>query len=157
MSPENSTKHPVKSDSPESDDGELVSRVKNPESSVIRESYSYRGPIPDPAMLEKYEQIHPGAIKWILNASEEERKHRHKMEEFATKNHFGDIGRGQWFAFLTVALTMAVAAYLAHLEQGWPAGILGSVGLLGLVYVFVQGRKDSKESGSAGINIDNSD
>ena len=99
MSLRNSTKHPVKPDSAESEDSELVTRVKDLESSV---HYTFKGPIPDPNTLKKYEQTHPGAIEWILNASDEERRHRHKIEEFVTKSYFMDIRRGQQFAFGTV-------------------------------------------------------
>ena len=41
----------------------------------------YEGPIPDPKTLQAYEDVHPGAIDWILEQAKDQGRHRRKLEK----------------------------------------------------------------------------
>ena len=114
------------------------------------------GVLTDPKSLAEYEAVAPGSATKILEKFFEqvttEQKHRHAMDQqlLATEKehetkilHQGD--RGQWMA-LTVALAgFVLVAWLAHIDKSVLAGLIGSLDLLGLVSVFIYGRKKQSE------------
>ncbi len=108
----------------------------------------YQGPIPTPDVLKKYNVLLPGAADRILSMAEQEAAHRHKMEERALEIEFEDLKArardsrwGQIFGFLIGFFTVVAGTYTVTLGYQWPGGFIGTSGVLGLVSVFVIGRK----------------
>jgi uncharacterized membrane protein len=100
----------------------------------------YEGPIPPASELAKYQKILPDAPERILRMAEKEQDLKIHMN----KRFDAYKTRGQIFALFCVAITAALAAYLAKL--GYPA--LGSMifggTLATIVCAFIYGkRKDS--------------
>lgn len=108
----------------------------------------HAGPLPPPEVLAEYERAIPGVGQEIVRAFTEERQHRHDLErkrdasfrdlEFA---HIETVRRGMRYG-LTVALAaLGVTAFAAAKGQAVVAAIVGSVDIVGLVAVFVLGRR----------------
>jgi len=41
----------------------------------------FKGPLPPPEMLQRYEEIHPGTAERVLQQFERETQHRHAIEQ----------------------------------------------------------------------------
>lgn len=113
---------------------------------------SRSGPIPDPDTLERYEQIHPGAAKLILDRFELEGNHRHAMENRAIEADIADMQAdrseaklGQWLAFIVTIAAFAVVVVAIIYNQPWVASFLGGTTLVALVTAFLIGRKRTGE------------
>ncbi|WP_437590233.1 DUF2335 domain-containing protein [Sorangium sp. So ce1000] len=114
------------------------------------------GVLTDPKSLAEYEQVAPGYASKILDKFFEqvalEQVHRHSLEREALatdREHEAKTiqqgDRGQFFAFLIAVIGLFLVGWLAHTEQPWLAGIIGTLDLLGLVSVFIYGRKKQAE------------
>jgi uncharacterized membrane protein len=80
-------------------------------------SASYRGPIP-PDMLRGYNDVVDGAADRILRLWESEAAHRRRTES-----------RSQWFGFILSGMAILLASALVYAGLGYPAAIIGLVGL----------------------------
>ena len=115
--------------------GELVARE-----SVTFETRAY----PSAEELAAFEQVLPGAADRILNTYEGQVLHRQYPER--THLNQGVLAR---YAGLAAGLIVALAGFvltfqLAALGQPVLAGVVASLDLLGLVYVFVTGQQVQK-------------
>ena len=113
----------------------------------------FSGPVPHPDVLERYEDIVTGAADRIIALAEREAAHRHEMEHKAIEVQAADMRAdrverriGQIFA-LTIGLAAFITcATLVLKGHSWPGGILGTTGVVGLVAVFVYGRRAGRPS-----------
>lgn len=65
----------------------------------------YEGPIPPPEMLQGYEDVHPGAVAWILEQAKDQGKHRRKLERrIVNWGTFAEVIG----SFSTLAISLAV-------------------------------------------------
>lgn len=78
---------------------------------TIQEHYS--GPLPQPADLEKYDQIVPGAAERILAMAEKEQADRHKESERQSHLMCALSLRGQWIGFFLAILFTGVSVFFA--------------------------------------------
>ncbi len=101
---------------------------------------AFRGPLPPPAMLREYNDIVPGAAERILERSEKEQAHRHRVTEKSVDGAIGKDRRGQWMAFAITILILVIAVVFALRGEMWFAGTLITVDLIGLASVFAIGR-----------------
>ena len=62
----------------------------------------YEGPIPDPQTLQAYENVHPGAIDWILGQARDQGQHRRKLEKRI-------VNWGTFSEFLGVASALLIS------------------------------------------------
>ncbi|HEJ7902499.1 TPA: DUF2335 domain-containing protein [Serratia marcescens] len=108
---------------------------------------AFRGPLPPPAMLREYNDIVPGAAERILERSEKEQAHRHRVTEKSVDGAIGKDKRGQWMAYSITLIILAIATLFALKGQTVFAGTLITVDLIGLASVFAIGRI-SKSSNS---------
>jgi uncharacterized membrane protein len=99
------------------------------------------GGFPDPELLAKYNTALPGSAERILAAFEEESKHRRKLEADALAARVADTRRGQFFGLLIGLSAVISGAVTASLGQEWAGAFIGGGGVIGLVSVFVIGRK----------------
>lgn len=100
---------------------------------------SFSGPLPSPDVLERYEQILPGAAERIITMAEAEQSHRHTIE----RKDYAEAKLGQVFGFVLGALGLIGSVFVSILGSGWAGSALGGTTVLGLVAVFVVGRTKS--------------
>lgn len=108
---------------------------------LIEMATHYRGPLPDPNTLAKYDQIVPNGAERIFKRFEEQSLHRMEIEKKVIQSNIEDSKRGQIFGF-TIAMMFLIASFiLAMLDHEVVASVLGGTTVVGLVTTFVVGRK----------------
>ncbi len=117
----------------------------------------FKGPIPQPEMLEKYNQVHAGLADRIVSMAESEAEHRRAVERDIVHAQIQDAEQerterriGQFLALL-IALTVVIAgAYVSTHGAAWPGALLGSTGVTGLVMAFLGQRTNQHANKSKG-------
>lgn len=111
--------------------------------SISRQFYS--APLPPPDDLRAYNDAVPNGAERILTMAENQSAHRIEIESKAISAQIEDSKRGQIFG-LIVAIVFAVASvWLALQGHDTVASILGGSTIVGLVTVFVVGKKEQRE------------
>lgn len=108
---------------------------------------AFSGPLPTPETLEAFDRVLPGLAREIVDRSELEMRHRHKLDSAALSARVEDQraarterARGQYMAFAIVIIMVAGGISLTvigHAVVG--AGMMGTT-LIGLVSVFITGK-----------------
>ena len=100
---------------------------------------SFSGPLPPPQILEKYNQIVPGAADRIIAMAESQSKHRQELETKAIESDIKNSRLGLHYGLIIGLATVAGGAFCIY--SGYEIGgtVLGGTGLTGLVSVFVYG------------------
>jgi uncharacterized membrane protein len=101
----------------------------------------FRGPVPPPAVLEGYENILPGAAERILSMAENDAEHQREIEKDALNYQYKENRRGQYFGIIVVALCMIAVMVALFFGYEKAASIIGGTTVVGLVTVFVVGKK----------------
>jgi len=109
--------------------------------------------LPRPEFLAHYEQICPGAADRILKIAEGAVAHNHKMEAATLeanisfhKSQFLATRRGQICGLIIGVVAILAGSYIALNGAQITGGFIGSGGVLGLVSVFVIGRRYKSEN-----------
>lgn len=122
------------------------------EHQVLAMKAEFRGPLPPPEVLQRYEDIHPGTAERILQQFERETQHRHAIEEKLVDGQL-DIQRdeiparrlGQVFGLIIALSGIVAAAYCVSTAssagQAWAGAGIAGFSLATLAGVFVYGRK----------------
>lgn len=113
---------------------------------AITEQYS--GPLPDPRALSQYDQVVPGAAERIIQAFEDESRHRRQLEQRAVEATVDDAEadrnearRGQNFALIVALSTIVAGALLmSFTDKDVGAGLLGASGPIAIA--FIRGRRE---------------
>jgi len=111
---------------------------------MILQQVHHEGPLPSPADFEHYERIHQGAAKMILDMARLESEHRRYMETKAMSRTHREAVIGQIFGFMIGIGALVATILLGYFGEGTAASIVGGGTLVGLVTVFVKGRKSNK-------------
>jgi uncharacterized membrane protein len=125
---------------------------ENPElvrSFLLKAEYTeeHSGPLPSPRTLDAYNNVHPGLAEIIINSFEEERGHRHRLENEAVHTGILLDKRGQMFAFIISILVVGVCTCLAFTGQGTAAASLGGAVLVALAAAFIVSNKKNFKKG----------
>lgn len=91
--------------------------------------------------MGRYEEVMPGSAERLMCLVEEEAKHRRALEIKQLKSEIWETHVGQWMAFLIALFTIGTGAYTALSGAQIPGALIGSGGVIGLVAVFIYGRK----------------
>ena len=110
---------------------------------IIAELVSYQGPLPHPGIIREYESIVEGSADRIINAFEEQRRHRHQIENDVIRNGMKIEARGQIFAFILGIVAIAAGAFLTYFEHDTVGGVIFGTTVVGLIVAFVSGRTTS--------------
>lgn len=102
----------------------------------------WSGPLPQPEILEKYDQIVPGAAERIIRMAEKEQSARHELRTFGVTSEFSAIKRGQFIGLVIGVLAMALAAYLIHQGESGIASAMVIATITGFVAVFIYGQSE---------------
>lgn len=104
--------------------------------------------LPPPQELAAYQKIDPKIVDFLIKSSEREQLHRHKQDEkklkiLAYNEH--KVGRMNWwgmfFAFLSIVVSVGLAAYALYLNRTWFAGIFGLAAVASIASIFINNKK----------------
>lgn len=119
----------------------------------IEASFQFTGPLPPPAVLEQYNSILPDAADRIVSMAEKEQEHRHRMQEklidaqiFDEKQQRNERRLGQIFGLSIGVVSILAGSVTAVLASPIAGGFIGSAGVVGLVSVFVLGRREQQDT-----------
>lgn len=108
---------------------------------TISKTSSFIGPLPPPAILDEYNTTINNGAERIMKMAENQSSHRIELEKHAIKEELKQSSRGQVYGFILAIIGMCIAFGLAYLGHDTVAGIFGTTTIVGLVTVFVLGRK----------------
>lgn len=112
-----------------------------------------QGPLPHPSILGHYDQVLPGSAERLLRLVEKEADHRRALEkrqltsQIVDKAYIQAIGRkcvikqDQLVRVAPGAPETGGGSYTALQGAELPGALIGSGGVIGLVTVFIYGRK----------------
>lgn len=113
--------------------------------SVLIEKHSFfSGPLPPTEMLEEYNRIIPNGAERIMTMAESQSAHRQFIEKEVISSQNMQSERGQMFAFILAILLIAVGTTSFLLGHPTVASIIFGTTVVGLVTVFVLGRKSQQ-------------
>jgi uncharacterized membrane protein len=104
----------------------------------------YSGPLPQPADLEKYNAIVPGAAERILTMAEHQAVHRQELEKKVVYSGSRDSLLGLIFGFVIAIGTVGSGVYYVLNGHDVSGTIVSGTGLCGLVGVFVYGSRQRR-------------
>ncbi|MDE0133736.1 MAG: DUF2335 domain-containing protein [Acidimicrobiaceae bacterium] len=108
--------------------------------SVERYEASYHiGPLPSPADLSAYGDISPELVLRIVDAADDERHHRHRMDAARVRRSVQGLIAG----FAIAVLFLAGSVWLISNGYSVEGTVLGSIDLVALVALFVMSRRGS--------------
>ncbi len=115
-----------------------------PPSDSVSRGIQFSGPLPPPEALQRYENILPGAGDRIIRMAEIQQKHTHEEAMTAAKDVEAYMRRGQTCGVIVAPAAFATAAWLGHLGHSTTAAIVGGGAVVGLVSVFITGKRGPK-------------
>ncbi|NES23053.1 MAG: DUF2335 domain-containing protein [Symploca sp. SIO3E6] len=100
--------------------------------------------LPTPEMLAQYNDLGAEAAERIIAIAEKEQEHRHKMQEklldarlLALRQARNERRLWQVFAFALAVVSVICGSIAAMLGEPIAGEVIGAVGVVGLVVVFV--------------------
>lgn len=115
----------------------------------ITKSEIFSGPLPPPTVLERYNQIVPGAAERIITMAENQSAHRIQLEKSVISSDIHNSKRGQLFGFIIAVLGITFSFILVIKGYQIVGTILGGATLISLVSVFVYGTTSRKNERKA--------
>lgn len=103
------------------------------------------GPLPAPAILEKYEVIVPGAAERIFKLLESQTHHRIALEKKVINSETRNSTLGIVAAFIISFLFFVLAGYAIYTGSPIAGAIIGGINLGSIVWVFIYGSKTRRE------------
>lgn len=104
----------------------------------------YRGQLPPPEMLEKFEAIHPGFTNRLLKMVEDESEFKRSLDREMFKSFKISSVMGIIFAFLSVLVISCVAIYAIYKGFGTASASIMATCVVGVIIAFIQRRKRTK-------------
>ncbi|MCB1201327.1 MAG: DUF2335 domain-containing protein [Leptospiraceae bacterium] len=109
---------------------------------------TFTGPLPPPAIIERYDAVLPGAAERILKMAENQSAHRHEIEKTVIKQNGLKSLLGQIFG-LVIAMTVICGGfwmiYLGKSILGLSL-VIGSLAALAAVFVVGRARQGSERA-----------
>ncbi len=113
-------------------------------STSVRESF--RGPLPPPVLLKEYNEAVTDGAERVFKMTEKQLLHRMQLEDHAVKEDLKQSRNGQLFGFILSLTGLCLATLLAMSGHETIAGIFGTTTVIGLVTVFVIGKRIQQKS-----------
>lgn len=106
---------------------------------------SFSGPLPPPTVLEKYDQILPGAAERIIKMAERQSEHRRGMEAKNLNSDIINSKLGLAFGFI-IAMTGIISGAIVIVKSSEVVvgGVISFSSLAALVGVFIYGSRERK-------------
>lgn len=112
---------------------------------------SFRGPLPPPDALQRYEQICPGFADRIVALAEREAENRQRLERENMRIAEADIQaarketkHGQNLACVITIIAFVAAVICACVNQPWVAGVIAGTTLVSVVSTIMLRSKSEK-------------
>lgn len=106
---------------------------------------SHSGPLPSPDTFDGYERVLPGAAERILVMAEKQQDHRMDLEKKHLLEQLFQSKLGQIFGLIIAVVCISVGAFLVMNGHETAGIILFGSTLIGLVTIFVIGKKSQTE------------
>ncbi len=110
-----------------------------------QETKIHRGPLPDPATLRDLAEIYPNAPKVIFEEFRAQSNHRREMERSVVTANIQVMLRGQIIGGLIGGAGVVGSLIIAGMGHGWAGFGIATSSLVGLVSVFVGGRRSQEK------------
>ncbi len=107
---------------------------------------SFAGPIPPPEILQGYDKCIKNGAERVLKMAENQSAHRLQLEDHAVKEQLKQSRRGQDYGFAMGVICIIASVTLAIFGHDTIAGIIGGSTIIGLVTVFIIGKKQQANS-----------
>ncbi len=107
---------------------------------------SFEGPIPPPNILSAYDQVEPGLANRIVTMAEEEAVHRRGIEKKVINAQILETTLGQFLGFGIGTITIGGGVIASIYGSAILGAGISTVGVVGLVSVFIIGRKENNNS-----------
>lgn len=104
---------------------------------IVKQDYSFSGPIPPPQILKGYNELVPDAAERILKMAEKQADHRIELEKKVIVEQQRQSARGQKIAAVLAVLLVFAAVYAIYEEAYKIAGTIFAVTLIMVVGMFV--------------------
>ncbi|MFZ2490734.1 MAG: DUF2335 domain-containing protein [Thermoanaerobaculia bacterium] len=101
------------------------------------EGVVFRGPLPPPEILARYEQVQPGFANRIFEMAESNQRHRQSLEAQVIPARVKNERLGQIFGLVIALVVIACAMYLIVNGFGTTGFVILIADLTALVAVFV--------------------
>ena len=105
----------------------------------------FSGPMPHPDILQKYNDIVPGAAERILIMVEKQSIHRQELEKMALQSRINDSRRGINAGTIVSLAAMCVSGILAFTGHETTAAILVGGNLVSLAGTFIYGTQSNRK------------
>ncbi|MDQ7785770.1 MAG: DUF2335 domain-containing protein [Desulfomonilaceae bacterium] len=130
-------------ESRQSDVGEAVPEAVRRRIQAISALFS--GPLPPPAVLEKYNQAVENGAERVFKQFEITSEHTRQMDWYLVRAGVRESVLGQIFGFAIGLAAMTASCYAISQGAETAASVIGGTTVIGLVTVFVLGRKSSRK------------
>ena len=109
----------------------------------MRVTRSFRGPLPPPETLAKYDAMDPGVdvVDRIIKIAESKQQHKQHTEKSALTALINDKKRGKNYAFVLSLVMIIGAIFLINGGHGILGTLFAGSTLLGLAYLFIAGKR----------------
>ena len=108
---------------------------------AIERKSSFSGPIPPPDILKGYNSVIKEGAERIMRMAELQSAHRIQLEDLAIREGIKQSKRGQNYGFILGLVGLGLSAILASLGHEPTAIALATPTIVGLVAVFVYGKR----------------
>ena len=129
---------------------------------LLLQRAEFSGILPPPELLNQYDQICPGLADRIMKIAEGAAAHCHSMDKATLeanigfhKNQFMEARIGQFCALLIGITAILSGAYVSINGAQIAGGVIGGAGVIGLVSVFIYGRKYKADVEEEKVEEDN--
>jgi uncharacterized membrane protein len=113
---------------------------------IVHSTIEFSGPLPPPQMLEKYDQVSPGAAAIIIAMVQKQQEHRMSLEKQVIDSDVSRSRQGLYAGWSTAVLFALCATYLVSIGKSIEGTVLGTSIIVALVSIFVRGSTErSKE------------
>jgi uncharacterized membrane protein len=113
--------------------------------SVLSVQRVYSGPLPTPEDLSHYNSIIPNGADRIMKMAEEQSKHRIQIETTVISKQSAESKRGQLFGLIIGIVGLICGTFLSYTGHEIVGGTIAGTTVIGLVSVFVIGKKKQKQ------------
>jgi uncharacterized membrane protein len=120
---------------------------------LTRQSVSFSGPSPHPALLAKYNEVIPNGAERIMAMAERQSDHRESLEAQAVAGNLASQARGSHYVFIIciIALVGGFALILTGKSADGLVAIISSLAALAGVFIFgkLQQKRERVEKSDA--------
>ncbi len=126
---------------------QLSTTNKREQQVITRQTISaqFSGPLPPPAILEKYDMVSPGAADRIISMAETQAKHRQALELQVISSGVSNSKLGLIFGLIIGLAGLGAATLLGIYGQPLLSGIIGIGSIVSLVGTFIYGSQSGKK------------